>query len=97
MQKLSATVGQPFSTKIESGNTILNSGFWGSVAMVMLDIDELTPIEFSISNAYPNPFNPTVNIDFSIPEPSNIKLNIYDLLGRNIFTHKQKFYKCRKI
>ena len=26
--KLSATVGQPFSTKIESGNTILNSGFW---------------------------------------------------------------------
>ncbi len=59
----------------------MNSGFWGSVAMVMLDIVELTPIEFSIYNAYPNPFNPTVNIDFSIPEPSNIKLNIYDLLG----------------
>ena len=94
--KLSATVGQPFSTKIESGNTILNSGFWGSVAMVMLDIDELTPIEFSISNAYPNPFNPTVYIDFSIPEPSNIKLNIYDLLGRNIFTHKQNFINAGK-
>mgnify|MGYP001292280253 FL=1 len=89
--KLRATVGQPFVIKTESENTILSSGFWGSVAMVLLDIDDLTPIEFSISNAYPNPFNPTVNIDFSIPEPSNVDIKIYDLLGRNIFTHKQNF------
>ena len=89
--KLKGTIGQSFVAKVESNNTILTSGFWGSVAMVMLDIDDLTPIDFSISNAYPNPFNPTVNIDFAIPEPSEIDIKIYDLLGRNIFTHKQNF------
>ena len=35
---------------------------------ITLGVDDLLPEEFSISNAYPNPFNPTVSIDFSIPE-----------------------------
>ena len=62
--KLTGTVGQAFIGDLESNNTILSSGFWGSIAFIMLDIDDVLPIEFSISNAYPNPFNPTVNIDF---------------------------------
>ena len=89
--KLTGTVGQAFIGDLESNNTILSSGFWGSIAFIMLDIDDVLPIEFFISNAYPNPFNPTVNIDFSIPEESDINIKIFDLLGRNIFNHKQNF------
>lgn len=89
--KLIGTLGQVFTAKLISPNTILTSGFWGSVAQMTLGIDDVIPEEFSISNAYPNPFNPTVSIDFSIPEKTDINIQIFDLLGRNIFTHKQDF------
>jgi len=33
---------------------------------------------------YPNPFNPVTNIKFSIGKLSNVKITIYDLLGREL-------------
>ena len=88
---LVGTIGQVFTNKAVSSTTILTSGFWGSVAQITLDVDDVMPEEFSISKAYPNPFNPTVNIDFSIPEESDINIQIFDLLGRNVFNHEQNF------
>ena len=88
---LVGTIGQVFTIKAVSSTTILTSGFWGSVAQITLDVDDVMPEEFSISKAYPNPFNPTVNIDFSIPEESDINIQIFDLLGRNVFNHEQNF------
>jgi len=88
---LSGTVGQVFVGDQQSDNTILSAGLWGSISSILLGIDDLIPMEFSLSNAYPNPFNPTVNIDFEIPEQSDINIKIFDLLGRNVFTHKQVF------
>ena len=89
--KLVGTIGQVFTHKVMSPNTILTSGFWGSVAQITLGVDDFIPEEFSISNAYPNPFNPTVSIDFSIPEQTDVRIQIFDLLGRNVFTHQQDF------
>lgn len=40
------------------------------------------PYEFSLSQNYPNPFNPQTNITFSLAEQSNVKVVIYDMLGR---------------
>ena len=93
---LVGTIGQVFTNKVMSSNSILTSGFWGSVAQITLDIDDVIPEDFSISNAYPNPFNPTVNIDFSIPEESDINIQIFDLLGRNVFNHEQNFNTAGK-
>ena len=84
-------IGQVFTNKVVSSTTILTSGFWGSVAQITLSVDDVMPEEFSISKAYPNPFNPTVNIDFSIPEEADITIQIFDLLGRNVFNHEQNF------
>ncbi len=33
---------------------------------------------------YPNPFNSQTNIRFDLPEKSQIKLTLFDILGRNI-------------
>ena len=93
---LVGTIGQVFTNKAVSSTTILTSGFWGSVAQITLDVDDVMPEEFSISKAYPNPFNPTVNIDFSIPEESYITIQIFDLLGRNVFNHEQNFNTAGK-
>ena len=35
-----------------------------------------------MKSAYPNPFNPTVNFNFSIPEQNHVKVIIYDIRGR---------------
>ena len=93
---LVGTIGQVFTNKVVSSTTILTSGFWGSVAQFTLSVDDVMPEEFSISKAYPNPFNPTVNIDFSIPEEADITIQIFDLLGRNVFNHEQNFNTAGK-
>jgi len=40
------------------------------------------PQVFYLSNNYPNPFNPTTTIEFSLSENSDIHLVVYDVLGR---------------
>lgn len=89
--QLIGTIGQVFTSKLVSSNNLLASGFWGGMFQITLGIDELLPEQFSISNAYPNPFNPTINIDISIPEKTDVKIQVYDLLGKNVFTHQQDF------
>jgi hypothetical protein len=42
------------------------------------------PNHFSLSQNYPNPFNPVTKIDFALPRISNVKLVVYDVLGREV-------------
>jgi subtilisin family serine protease len=44
------------------------------------------PKEFKISQNYPNPFNPTTKIYFQLPITSQIRLDIYNILGKKIKT-----------
>ncbi len=42
------------------------------------------PVKFNLYQNYPNPFNPGSTIKFDISKNSNVKLVIYDLLGREV-------------
>ena len=44
------------------------------------------PSEFSLEHNYPNPFNPSTTIQFSITRSASTQLTIYDLLGREVAT-----------
>ncbi|MCP5063594.1 MAG: T9SS type A sorting domain-containing protein, partial [Ignavibacteriae bacterium] len=46
---------------------------------------------FVLFNNYPNPFNPTTTISYFIPEPSSIKISIYNLLGEVVQISENNF------
>jgi hypothetical protein len=45
---------------------------------------KFSPSKFELYPNYPNPFNPTTNIKFSLPQSGKVMLNIYNILGQKI-------------
>jgi len=48
--------------------------------------ENLIPTTYNLSSPYPNPFNPTTTISFSIPQLGTVSLNIYDITGKLVTT-----------
>ena len=46
--------------------------------------DNINPQGFEIENAYPNPFNPLVNIEINIYNAKSFLIKVYDIMGREI-------------
>src|SRR4030095_12690895 len=49
------------------------------------------PSSYVLSQNYPNPFNPTTNIKFSLPKAGNVKMVVFDILGREVTTLVNEF------
>ncbi len=47
---------------------------------------ELKPETYSLSQNYPNPFNPNTVINYQLPISGNVKLVVFDMLGRELLT-----------
>lgn len=64
----------------------------GGKAAIQLSGDEATletgpadmPEAFALHDNYPNPFNPSTRIAFSLPEAAAVTLTVYDVLGREV-------------
>ncbi len=47
-------------------------------------IPGLTPDKFKLSSNYPNPFNPTTTIPYQVPETVPVKIDLFNILGRQV-------------
>ncbi|OVE79592.1 hypothetical protein BVY01_02085 [bacterium I07] len=84
------------------GNVVVagtSSGRGGSVYTVikyaqngtmveLYSVPKSLPTEFHLYQNYPNPFNPETRIDYSVPVSSEVKLEIFNVLGEKVVTLK---------
>ena len=90
-----STGNNPFTlTAPDSGTYTVNAGFknpskkWDSV-MVNISLTDVgenpsNPASFELFDNYPNPFNPSTTLRYSIPEASFTSVKIYDALGNEV-------------
>jgi beta-glucuronidase len=56
----------------------------GTVTDVEPNLSNTIPVEFSIAQNFPNPFNPETIVRYNIPNESFVKIKLYDAIGSEI-------------
>ncbi len=74
---------QGFAIAVGGIGKILRTTNYGGVVGIQ-NINSIVPLTIQLFQNYPNPFNPATTIRYSIPGLSNVKLTIFDVLGREI-------------
>ena len=84
-----------FELFITSNNTEYAS--YNSTSTITIDVrntlsnENFMPDTFSISSPYPNPFNPSIELNFDLEKNTHVKIDIYNLNGEVVETLEDSF------
>lgn len=85
-----------YSWRAKSRNSIdespwsLHSSFKTTSSTDIIEIENI-PVNLKLYQNYPNPFNPSTTIKYDLPEESNVKIVIHNILGEEIKTLKNEY------
>lgn len=72
---------------IAAGDTVRSTETWLIIYAPPLDVEEGPdglPLTYGIQATYPNPFNPTMTVEISLPQTSALRVEAFDVLGRQV-------------
>ncbi len=61
-----------------------NRGFVVKLATGLINSE--TPVKYYLSQNFPNPFNPVTKVSYGVMKTSNVKITVFDLLGKKVAT-----------
>jgi uncharacterized protein (TIGR02145 family) len=56
--------------------------------------EEKLPTGYSVSENFPNPFNPKTRIFITLPNSGNVKVNIYNILGQKVLPEMDRYFNA---
>lgn len=69
---------------VKSGDGLLFKG--DALTVVNLAVTALTPSEYYLSSAYPNPFNAVTRLTYGMPDAADVTIKLFDIAGREVAT-----------
>ncbi len=99
-EKIGFVAGKINSTNIENysfvDNDVVNGKYYYRIKQIdlngafsyssVVELDLITPITFSLSQNFPNPFNPSTTISYQIAKQGLVSLVVYNVLGKEVAT-----------
>ena len=70
---------------IFENDMVVGDGF-ATFNLSQTESDVIIPSESSLGYAYPNPFNPTTSLDYSIADDTHVSIAVYDVSGQMVET-----------
>jgi hypothetical protein len=78
------SVADPMSPNNGTVAIVRTSTQWTTPTAVSVEASGNVPALFTLRQNYPNPFNPKTVVSYQLPAVSDVRLVVYDLLGREV-------------